>query len=104
MQADARQKDERDVERIAMHTPEKLQLFTGTKFVPASDETSVSHGSHSRRRGIAWQNVASVTQPVGVREMCGCRIGAVGQESLEIRAIIIVVARLRCGAIKNDLH
>jgi len=36
--------------------------------------------------------------------MRGCRIGAVGKESLEIRAIIIVLARLRdCGAIENDV-
>jgi len=81
-QADAMLKDERDVEQIAMQSSEKLQSFTGAKFVPASDEISVSHGSHSRRRGIAWQHVASVMIPVGVREMCGCRIGAVGQESL----------------------
>jgi len=62
-----------------MQSPEKLQIFTGNKFVPASDETSVSHGRHSRGRGIAWQHVASVTIPVGVREMCGCRTGAVRQ-------------------------
>jgi len=35
--------------------------------------------------------------------MCGCRIVAVGQESLQIRAIIVVLAGLRdCGAIEND--
>ena len=68
-QADARQKDERDVEQISMQSPEKLQFFTGAKFVPASDETLVIRGSHSRGRGIAWHNVASVTIPVGVREI-----------------------------------
>jgi len=36
--------------------------------------------------------------------MCGCRIRAVGQESLEIRTIILVLARLRdCGAIEVDV-
>ena len=85
-----------------MQGAEKLQFFTAAKFVPASDETAVSHGTHSRRRGIAWQHVASVAIPVCVREMCGCRIGAEGQESLNIRAIIIVIARLcDCGAIEN---
>jgi len=102
LQADARQKDERDVEQIDLKTPEELQLFTGTKFVPASFEISVSHGSHSRKRGIAWHHVAGVTIPVGVREMCGSRIGTLGQESLEIRTIIIVLARLRdCCAMEN---
>ena len=82
-----------------MQTPEKLQLLTSAKFVPTSDQSSISRGSHSRGRGIAWQHV---TIPVGVRETCGSRIGAVGQESLEIRAIIIVLSRLRdCGAIEN---
>jgi len=66
---------------MAVQTSKKLQIFTGTKFVPASDETSVSHCSYNRRRGIIWLHVASVTIPVGVREMCGCHIGAVGQES-----------------------
>jgi len=77
-----RQKDERDVEQITMQSPEKLQLFTSAKFVPASDETLVSLGRNSRGRGITRQHVACVTIPVGVREICGCRIGAVGQESL----------------------
>jgi len=97
-------KDERDVEQNDVHTPENLKFFTGAKFVPTSDETSVSHGSYRRGRGIAWQHVASVAIPVGVREMCGCRIGAVAQESLEIRAIFIALARLRnYGSIENDV-
>ena len=80
-----------------------LQHFTRAKFVPKSDEIPISCGSHSRGRVIAWQHVASVTIPVDVREICGSRVGAVGQENLEIRAIIIVLARLRdCGAIEND--
>jgi len=82
LQADSSQKDELVVEQIAMQSPEKLQHFTGGKYVSASDETSVSRGSHNRGRGIAWQHVASVTIPVCVREICGCCIGAVGQESL----------------------
>ena len=87
-----------------MQIPEKLQYFTGIKFVPTSDETSVSHGRYSRGRAIAWQHVANVALPVGVRKICGCRIGAVGQESLEVRAIIVVLAQLRdCGAIENDI-
>jgi len=87
-----------------MQTPEKLQHFTSAKFVPTSDESPVTRGSHSRGRGIAWQHVASVAIPVGIREMCGSRIGAVGQESLEIRAIFTMLARLRdCGAIENDV-
>jgi len=41
--------------------------------------------------------------PVGVGEIYGCRIEAVGKESLQIRTIIIVIAGLRyCGAIEND--
>jgi len=87
-----------------MQTPEKLQMFTSAKLVPTSDESPNSCGSHSHGRGIAWQHVASVTIPVGVRKMCGSRFGAVGQVSLEIRSIIIVLARLRdCGAIENDV-
>ena len=36
--------------------------------------------------------------------MCGSRIGALGQVSVEIRAIIVVLARLRdCGTIENDV-
>ena len=35
--------------------------------------------------------------PVRLREMRGCRIVAMGQKSLEIRAIIIVLARLHDG-------
>jgi len=86
-----------------MQTPEKLEFFTGSKFVPKSDESSVSHGSYSCGRGIAWYHVAIVTIPAGVRERCGCRIDAISQESLNIRAIIIVLTRLRdCGAIEND--
>jgi len=65
-----------------MQAPEKLQLFTAAKFVPAGDETSVSDGRHGRGRGITWQHVAIVTIPVGVREICGSRICTVGQESL----------------------
>ena len=84
MQAHARQKDERYVKQIAMQTPEKLQHFTSTKFVPTSDEFPISRGCHSRGRGIARQHVASVAIPVGVCEMRGCRIGAVGQDSLAI--------------------
>ena len=85
-----------------MQKSEKLQHFTGAKFVPTIDESPVSHGSHSRRRGNAWQYVASVKIPGGASEMCGCRIGAVGQESLSMKAIIVVLARFRdCGAIEN---
>ena len=65
-----------------MQSPEKLQLFTAAKYVTASDETSVIHGFNSRGSGITWQHVSSVMIPVGVREMFGCRIAAVGQESL----------------------
>jgi len=65
-----------------MQTPEKVQLFTAAKFVSASVETSVSHGRNSRGRGITWKLVASVTIPVGVREVCGNCVGTVGQESL----------------------
>jgi len=87
-----------------MPTPEEQQHFTSAYFVPKSDESPVSRGSHSPGRGIAWQHVASVTIPVGIREMSGSRIGAVCQERLEIRAIIIVLVRLRdCGAIENDI-
>jgi len=51
---------------------------------------------------MTGQHVASVTIRVGVRELCGCRIGAVGQESFKLRAIILVFARLRdSGAIEN---
>jgi len=87
-----------------MERPEKLQIFNRAKYVPASDESAVSRGIYSRDRVVTGQHVASVTIPVGVREMYGCRIVPVGQKSLEIRAIIIVFARLRdCGAIENDV-
>jgi len=72
-----------------MQTLENLQIFTGAKFVPASDESSVIRGSNSRSRGIAGQHLASVAITVVVRDMCGCRFGAVSQEGLEIRAIIL---------------
>jgi len=104
LQAYARQKDEIEVKQIAMKTCEKLQIFTGAKCVPTSDESPVSHGSYSRGHGIAWQHVASVSIPVDVREKFGSRIGAVGQESLNIRSIILVLARLRDrDAIENDV-
>jgi len=83
LQAEARQKDERDVKQIAMQTSEKLQLFTGAKFFPTSDESPVSHSIYSRGRGIAWEYFASVTL-VGVRELCGCGNVAVGQGSSKI--------------------
>jgi len=87
-----------------MQTPEKLQLFTSSNFVITSDESPVSRGSHSRGRVIAGQYVGSIAIPVCVREMRGCRIGAVGQESLEIRAIILVLARLRLfDAVESDV-
>ena len=82
LQTDARQEDERVVEQIDMQSPEKLQPFTGAKFIPASDETLVRNGSHSRRRGLTWLHVARVTIPVAIREMYGSRSGVVGQESL----------------------
>jgi len=86
-----------------VQTTEKLQLFTGNKSFPAIVETSVSPGSHGRTRGFTRYHPAIVTISVRVGEMCGCRIGAVGQESIQIRAIIIVLAGLRdCGAIEND--
>jgi len=50
-----------------MQMPEKLQFFTGAKFVPTSDEFPVSGGRYSYGRWIAWQNFANVTIPVGVR-------------------------------------
>ena len=104
LQAHARQKDERYVKQFAIQSPEKLQHFTGAKFVPARDESPVSHGGYSRGREITREHDARVAIPVGVGEMCGCLIGVVGQESLEIRAIIIVLARLRdCGAIENNV-
>ena len=79
-------------------------MFTSARFVPTSDESPVIRGSHSRGRGIAGQHVASVNIPGGVREKRGCRIGAVGEENLEIRALIIVLASLRdCGAIESDV-
>jgi len=77
LQADAKEMDEPYVEQIAIQSPEKLQPFIGAKFVPASDETSVNHSSHTR--GL---HVASVSKAVGVREMFCCSIGAVGQDSL----------------------
>jgi len=78
-----------------MQTSENLQLFTAVKFVQASDESPFNRGACSGGRGIARQHAASVTIPAGVREMCGCSIGTMVQESLVIRAIIIVLARLR---------
>ena len=84
--------------------PEEHDLPNRAKFIPTSDESPVSFGSHIRGRGNAWQHVASITIPVGVREMCGSLIGVLGQECLEIRAKIIVLVVLRdCGAIENDV-
>jgi len=49
-------------------------------------------------------HVARVQTPVRVREMLGCRIGAVSQESLEIKAKVIALASLRnCDATESDL-
>ena len=62
-----------------MQTSEKLQNFTGAKVVPASVESPVRRDAYSGGRGIARWHVASVTILVGVREMCGRRIGTIGQ-------------------------
>ena len=94
----------RHVKQISLQTPEELDYFTSAKSVPASDESPVSRGSQRLGRGVTRKHVASVTIPVRVREMRGCRIGAVGQESLEIRVIIILIARLRdCDVIESDV-
>jgi len=58
----------------------------------------------NRHGGVAGLHVARIEIPVRVREMRGCCIVAVGQESLEIRALIIVLARLRDGYdIESDI-
>jgi len=87
-----------------MQAPKNQDPFTCAKFVPANDESPIVRGSHIRGRGITGKHVASVTLTLVVREMRGCRIGAVDQENLEIRAIITVLARfLDCEAIESEV-
>ena len=71
-----------------------MDLLTSAKFVLASDDSHVRSGGQILGRGFGGLHVASFAVPVRVREMRGCRIVAVVQESLEIRVIIIMLARL----------
>ena len=87
-----------------MQVAEKLDPFTSAKSVQASDKSHACRSGYSVGLGVTGQHVARVTIPILVREMRGFHTGAVGQESLEIRAIIIVNARLRdCDAIESDV-
>ena len=88
-----------------MQAPEDLDLLTSAKSIRANDESPVSHGGQLLGREVTSQHVASVTIPVCVREMRGYSNGAIGQDRLEIRPIIMVFFRLRdFYAIQSELH
>jgi len=87
-----------------MQTPEELDLLTNAKSFQTSDESMVIRGGQRLGRGVTGQHVASVTIPVCVRVMRGYSIGALCKESLDIRATIIVLARLRdCDTNESDV-
>ena len=76
-----------------MYEPEVLDILTRTNFDVASDKFPGLGGAHILVCVVAGLHKRSVR----VRELRGCSIAAVGQGSLEISAIILVLARLSNG-------
>jgi len=82
----------------------KAGFSTRSKSVPSSDESPVCVGVQIVGRGVVRLHVTSVDIPVRVSETCDCRFCAVGNDSLEIEAIMVMLARLRdVDAIESEV-
>jgi len=72
--------------------------------VSTEDELLVRHCGHILCRGFDRLHVAIIKITVGVREMSGCGVKAIGQQNFEIRAVLLMLANLRdVDTIESDV-